>query len=272
MSKDVPIGQRFSMVYMDRGTPMPDSPRMRNRVRFLVRELKIDGLARYIEAELGVYVPGSRDYDPNWDSFFNKSEIRDILDTVTGIVKCYGDAAIPKLRRIFEEENTCYVIDDRGGVHYSIDREFVVHRAAAISTLAAARYDKVREQFEAGYAALDTPPPDGKAAIRANFAAVEGLFRMMFPSAINLSKSFVKQHLDPFLQRLNAGDATAFHATQKASLSFLEWIEAVHFYRHESATGAQPPLQLAILLVSNGANWLRWLAEIDRERSASAPK
>jgi hypothetical protein len=44
------------------------------------------------------------------------------------------------------------------------------------------------------------------------------------------------------------------------------WIDAAHGYRHEEGkpdTVAQPPLTLAVYLVSTGAAHLPWLAELD---------
>ena len=47
--------------------------------------------------------------------------------------------------------------------------------------------------------------------------------------------------------------------------SLKDWVDAAHFYRHEPGTEevAQPPLPLAVYLVSIGASHLRWLAELD---------
>jgi len=45
----------------------------------------------------------------------------------------------------------------------------------------------------------------------------------------------------------------------------MDWIEAAHFYRHEPGMEepAQPPLELAIELVSVGAAFIRRLAGLD---------
>jgi hypothetical protein len=53
--------------------------------------------------------------------------------------------------------------------------------------------------------------------------------------------------------------------------AFRDWVDAAHFYRHEAGREAvaQPPLSLAILLISAGASFLRWLAEFD---AAAHPK
>jgi hypothetical protein len=62
------------------------------------------------------------------------------------------------------------------------------------------------------------------------------------------------------------GDRRAIEAAEKLLLSFRGWIDAAHEYRHEPGvkdTIAQPPLALAVYLISTGAAHLRWLAEQD---------
>jgi hypothetical protein len=56
----------------------------------------------------------------------------------------------------------------------------------------------------------------------------------------------------------------ARHGETHGSLG--EWIDAAHAYRHEEGKPdavAQPPLSLAVYLVSTGAAHLRWVAELD---------
>ncbi len=106
--------------------------------------------------------------------------------------------------------------------------------------------------------------------MRANFNALECMYRLMFPLAPRLAKDTVATYLRPLLQSRHNEDQTAQRAAGKAVQSFQEWIDTMHFYRHEpgSEEPAQPPLSLAILTISQGANWLRWLAEIDQEALA----
>ena len=51
-------------------------------------------------------------------------------------------------------------------------------------------------------------------------------------------------------------------------LSFKDWVDGAHFYRHEPSTddAAQPPLDFAVLMFSNGASFLRWLAQISESK------
>jgi hypothetical protein len=172
---------------------------------------------------------------------------------------------ITEASRIFLEENVRYKIDSSGGVHFSIDEEFERARGASIAALQGPRYSNVLNAFEQAYTELTAVPPDGKGAIRAAFSAAEGLFRLMFPSSPRLTAGEIDKHLGPYLQSAFATDATALGATSKLLASFKDWVDSAHFYRHEPGKEeiAQPPLTLAINLVSLGASYIRWLAEMD---------
>jgi hypothetical protein len=68
------------------------------------------------------------------------------------------------------------------------------------------------------------------------------------------------------------GDRRAQEAAAEMLRSLGDWIDAAHQYRHEQGkpdTVAQPPLTLAVYLVSTGASHLRWLAELDAAQSQS---
>lgn len=285
MDKAKPEGQLFSRVYLKRGEPTPDSERMRNRIGAALKSAQeqddiFDRLDQYgrrierkplhktVEERLGIHIPWKQGY-PDWKKFASDFEIRDILDAVSILYIYGGRLWLERARLIFSEENVCYSIDDQGGVHLSIDQEFNAQRLAAISVLSASRYQNVRQQFESAYSALDQIPPDGKAAMRANFYAVEGLYRLMFPLAPRLAKDGIATYLKPLVQSKFTSNLTAQRAHTKVILSFQEWIETMHYYRHEpgSEEPAQPPLSLAVLTVCQGANWLRWLVEIDQDQS-----
>jgi hypothetical protein len=67
------------------------------------------------------------------------------------------------------------------------------------------------------------------------------------------------------LQRVHADDNLAMRAATKLLNAFKDWIVAAHFYRHEPGhqDPVQPPLTLAVQMVSIGASFIRWLAELD---------
>ena len=121
--------------------------------------------------------------------------------------------------------------------------------------------------------ALGEAPPDGKRAIRAVFSSAEGLFRLMFPNSPRLTAGEVQKH-EPLLQQLHAKDQKAKGAASKLLHSFKGWIDAAHFYRHEAGQEepAQPPLTLTVQMVSVGASFVRWLAELDIASPGVPPK
>lgn len=275
MTDEVPKGRRFSHVYMQRGKPSSDSKRMRLRLKSLLysEEKDKDPIARHVQAELGTSIQYTGYY--NWEKFFIESGIVDVLDSVTVIFafmkvnwgKGYDrNAWLQGVRRIFREENVSYRVDDEGGVHLAVDDEFARNIASVVVGLGAARYGNSRAEFDAGMQALDQVPPDGKYAIRGVFGANESLFRLMFPSAPRLGAAEAEKYLAPLVQKAYVSDATAARALAKAVGAYKSWIDAAHFYRHEQGVEepTQPPLEAAILLVSQGASFLRWLIELDQ--------
>jgi hypothetical protein len=161
-------------------------------------------------------------------------------------------------------------------VHFHFDEEFARVTAAAISLLQSPRYANSLDAFNKSLAALAEAPPDGKTAIRATFTAIEGLFCLMFPDLYRLAAGEASR-LRPLIEQAYAGDRRAQETSGKLLQSLRGWIDAAHGYRHEEGkpdTVAQPPLTLAVYLVSTGAAHLRWVAELDvanqsKEQSAT---
>jgi hypothetical protein len=127
------------------------------------------------------------------------------------------------------------------------------------------RYAAARDSFEEANKTFDRSLPDGKAAIRSTFAAVETVFRLIVgPKATRLRSREVRQHLQPMVSRVYAD--VALQSAIKTLNRQCEWIEAARFYRH--AQGVEepvpPPLELAIAIASPGACHLRWLIDLDR--------
>lgn len=269
--------QRFSLAYGRRGEPTSDSTRMRRRIAALLEQFpnsQKEALARQIEREHGVamspytagYYDGNSSY--HWNRFLETVELRDVLDlvsTATGVFLQH-QTWIEEVRRIFAEEHVRYRVNDAGGVRFAIDESFERGTAATISALGEKRYATTLTTFEAALNALVATPPRGKDAVRGVFSAAEGLFRLIFPKAPRLGGDEISTHLRPVIEQQFA-DSAARGAALKSLRSFREWVDAAHFYRHEPnhAEPTEPPLQLAVLLVSAGAGWIRWLAEIDRD-------
>jgi hypothetical protein len=270
---------RYSQLYIDQQTPLPDSARARHRVAKLLEKLTNSRehayqLGEFLEAELGISINVSN--HTHWERFCTKANIRDFLDAIT-LAHTYlvrkelnGNFWRAGTRRIFVEERLSYEIDDSCIVHPSVDREFQRNRHAAVACLQHPRYANSLASFERISDELSSQPPNGKDAWRAIFASVEGLFRLMFSSAHQLNSSAVETNLTPLVQKLYGADIVAVRAAIKQIASLKDWVDASHNYRHEpgSEEPIQPPIDLAILAISNGTSFLRWLIGLDQSTLA----
>jgi len=272
-------GERFSLLYVRPGDPTPDSSRARHRIGALFRETALhnqtEQLARYVGQELGVPVPGEGRHSSDWQQCIRECRTAEFLDIVTLVYRYlfyHANAETANqwrdvVKRIFAEENLAYEIDDVGGVHPAIDREFQRNDASAIAGLQSDRYRDVRELLENVSNYLSGDPRNYMQAWRAMFSTVEAMFALMFPSA-RLTAEDIERHLRPVVQRAYEGDAAALRAAQRMLAGFRDWVEASHVYRHQpgAAESGQPPGDVAILAISFGASLLRWLAGLDEDR------
>jgi hypothetical protein len=275
-----PKGMRFSHVYLRQAELLPDSKRMRRRIGSAIGDTFLEGFGDELENELGIPVETRARYSDYWPSFLEEIELRDVLDAITVRyrsmrVAYYDDDGsatraaksefLQTIQRIFAEERVSYRLDGHGGVHFAVDQEFERARASTIAELANPRYNNVRELFKRAVQALDNVPPDGKGAIRSCFFAAEGLFRLMFPNCTQLNAGDMQKHLKPKIDRIYEGQKPAIYVAHKQISGFREWIDAAHFYRHEPGVEepAQPPLEIAIEMLSQGAAFIRWMARID---------
>jgi len=288
-----PIGQRYSLVYADKGLPGRDSSRARKRIYHLIgstieiantllqrrpsygRSAKLSNsqIVSKIQSELGVTVPYNMTY--LLEKFLEKCELQDFLDTIT-ISTTYFKANnhidvsahfIAEVSRIFGELNLAYRVDPDGGVHPIVDKEFEASRISAISLLSDPRYAGALKAFEESHSALEQTPSNGKNAIRCVFEAVEIVFKLIFPKADRIGEAELRKYLEPALQRMRAADSPALSASIKLSNSLADWVNAAHWYRHGQGAEEpiEPPLALVVTVMSMGASYLRWLVDLDVE-------
>jgi hypothetical protein len=270
---------RYSQLYIDQPMSLPDSKRARHRLGKQLERLVPHSHATTVgllwEQELGVAVGAQYNFDLS--RFCDDCAVRDLLDIVTltfGSLRRQGNIATQWLegaRRIFSEERLAYEIDHDGVVHPAVDKEFQRNRQATVAGLQTPRYANSLAAFERISDELAKQPPSGKDAWRAVFTAVEGLFRLMYPSTSQLNAGTIESHLAGVVQKLYQGDAAAQRAGNKQVASFKDWVDASHNYRHEAGSEelVQPPIDLAVLGISNGTSYLRWLIAIDQ---ATLPK
>jgi hypothetical protein len=266
-------GERFSRLYLHPGSPAQDSSRARYRIGTLFGEpvlgREAEQLAAYLSRELGVPIPGGGRHLANWHAFVRECRISDLLDTITVVYRYLfwhlGDQIAnwwrDVVKQIFIEENLAYEIDDAGGIHPSVDREFQRNLTTAIAGLQPERYQNIRELVEKVAKHLNADKPNYKLAWRGMLSALEGVFGLMFPY-VQMSPDEIERNLRPFVQRAYEGDATAQQAAQAMLTGLKEWVEASHHYRHVPGGDPldQPPADLAVLAISQGACLLRWLA------------
>lgn len=285
---DVPQGQRFSLVYLRRDDQLEDSVRMRRRLAATIEEYAFGDFSEYLSRELGLqskYLYGQGD----WTTYFSSLELSDVLDSVTvfnkyilarrGIGDQYDRRRamevaplwLPEVRRIFAEEGVRYSVDAQGGVHLRVDEQFEVTRAATVQGMGAPRYAAALGSLEAGYKALDGVPPDGREAIRDVFGAAENVFKQTF-GAQRLAGHLIDQCLRPAVAAL-PWNQEALEAGDVMCGALKNWATAAHKYRHEIGRPDphQPPLDLAVLMVSQGTAFVRWLVVVDQAVVAAAP-
>ncbi|MDP4023767.1 hypothetical protein Q8W71_14115 [Methylobacterium sp. NEAU 140] len=95
---------------------------------------------------------------------------------------------------------------------------------------------------------------------------------LVFPAAHRLAAPQLGQHLAPFVAQHYAADRPAQQAAEKLVQGFTDWVASAQFYRHGQGQEEpnQPPLEVAVMILSSGAAHLRWLVHIDQANLASA--
>jgi hypothetical protein len=276
-------GDRFSFLYLQLGDPLADSVRARYRVGALFGDAPFDThgepLAAYLVRNLGVPIPGSGHNQSNWQQFGRECQTAEFLDMITLTYRYLfwhvnEDAANrwrDAIRKIFNEENLAYELDEACGVHPRVDREFQRNIVSAIGGLDSERYRKIRELMGISCLNLNADPPNYKQAWRATFSVLEALFALMFPY-VRLSPEEVKHRLQPLIERIYEGDADAQKAADNILNGFAQWVVSSEQYRHQpgAADSPQPPADIAILWISYGASFLRWLVGLHETRALSS--
>lgn len=78
--------------------------------------------------------------------------------------------------------------------------------------------------------------------------------------------SLVKKLFPNIIEQIYGAPNLALKNVTKLKIEeFKKWITSANNYRHGQATETidEPPLTLAILIISTGVAYLRWLAELD---------
>lgn len=267
---------RYSQVYARPESLLKDSSRFRYRLSVLFDEFSEIGvsiaIAKEIEAECGVSVVqySTRAY-VNWESFFRKAELRDVLDSPTiarsVLLKSRHSFILSKFlsrcAKIFDQEAVGYFLDEEGLIHPKVDAEFERNRISAISTLSGEKYQAARLHVTAVEEALLLEPISGRAAIRAVFDVVENVFKVNFKSTNQLNSKSIQQELTPVVQRIYSRNGSPA-LPMKQLEGFKSWVDSAHPIRHAGSDEViqEPPNELVFHMVSLGLSYARWLAAI----------
>jgi hypothetical protein len=284
-----PEGQQFRNVYIGRGDPTTDSRPFRVRLCEYVtsdRGLGYQRTKALLRLHVGLEFPTA-------EAAFREMPIGTLLSVVTLVarefVRRVADARnsapgvsadyyirlhhdfIEFVRGALRDEHLAYEVDHRGGVHPLIDQEFQSSRSAAIASLEGSRYENVRTSLERAFDSFTVGNPDTRSAVDEVFHAAESLFKLIVaPASPNLTEATAKSVLQPLINQTygTAHESTISAATRTCG-SFAKWADACHPYRHGHGSEAPvpPPIELAVVLVSQGASFIRWLAGVDRARS-----
>jgi hypothetical protein len=217
VTANVSNGQRFSHVYLERGKPVDDSPRMRVRLRSLAMDIEAIRTSTIVEDELGLEFS-------TWRKFFDTAATRDLLDFCDYRLSPGGETTIHR-RDISREmgsrrsANLCrgkFTLPARleGRRAFFPGQELVRVTAAAIVILPSPRCTNSLDALNKGLAALANAPPDGKEAIRGIFSAIEGLFRLTFPDVERLGTK-ASDRLRPLILTSYPGDRPAIEAIRE---------------------------------------------------------
>lgn len=271
------IGKPFSHLYIERGAPEKDSIRFRIRLGYFFKKHFSEcnyEIAQILGEECGVEVQ----YPADIPRFFEEAEPRDVLNSITHIFKYLSSRPTHYrvkhtdwkkfVERVFIEENLGYILDEKAGVHFFIDKEFEKNRVSALSCLGEPKYAAVRNEFEKAHSKLDSDPAETKDAIKAIFEALEILYKLITNAKgkDRLNGAGVRDKIKPIAQTIYSNDPTALKAADHLLDGLCDWIEACHMYRRGQNVQEpnDPSIGLAVQIVSSGASYLRWLVEINK--------
>lgn len=274
----------YSILYAAPNQLSNDSPVFRLRVArkifSTVSSQNANEAYQRMRDEMGVYIEYNPEWIFNWEKAFATWDIRKVLDSITEIhsyiKEKYNNPSknkkfVDEVNRILMEEFIAYWADEFGVVHPKPDEAFQAAHSSAIKGLQAMRLNAAIEQVEKSDQYVIGDPPDWPRAIYSVFLACENVFKLITGTG-NLGYKNITNSLEPMLNGRysdSSGDIINFQsATIKA---FKSWVEAAHNYRHDlgKPEPSAPPTELALLSISHGYGYVRWLADIYSWRNAS---
>jgi len=252
-----------------------DSDRARNRFIAMFEELRYASdfpageLAKDIKLKLGVQVPFQERHRGcfyYFDSWYQRCELRDWLDSITLLyLKLQGETQNEFMlftNEIFIDAGLPYEINDTGSVGYRVDAEFARDINATICGLKQNNFKGANDKFIEGVSILYSLDGNNGTAIYTIFQSLENIFRIIFPNVSRLGTKEIKEQLKKStLETIYEG--RNINAMSRIVIAFCEWVNACHQYRHADGKleKSDVPLDVAVLIISNGSAYLRWLLD-----------
>jgi hypothetical protein len=274
-----PVGHLFTKVYRDRGEPRHDDPKFRVQLYHALWEIfskEYFALGRYIAGQTGVEVPsgqGTMGIYYRFDEYINDCPLDDLLDLLTHVVnfaetkgmRSYGYTWIDRVRAALDTHNMAYEMDRLGGMHHKVDAAFARSRELTLTCLADAKFEAARVDTEAAFDCLTDVHQNTKMAVVNIFLAAECVFKLVLGKGIALTAGGVGKDFRFLVQDKIAGcDQAATQSYNALVSSFASWVDACHPYRHgqKDPNVVEPPMDLAIVLTTQGADLIRWLVSM----------
>jgi hypothetical protein len=291
--KTAPTGERFSQIYLDRGSPTRDSVRFRRRLAQQFDSLvggneKASEFGKFLVSRAGTEVRHSVTGTYHPKEVFLSGELRDMLDAITlfheHLARSYAAALHvqqlishrgltkpstphPKLWLDFvaaamREENIGYRVDEGCGVHFYVDEQFERNRSATLDVLSSPLLVAARASYEDAFRHLDSDPRDSKAAVRSMFESLEIVAKQIVPGAPRLNRELIDKKLKEACLFVASSDATEQRVLGNMFDSLVDWVTGLHSYRHGQASDepVAPSEELAVYVLSTGSAYVRQLA------------
>lgn len=275
--ENTPTGKLYSRLYLQSAEVSRDSDRMRMRVsRAIISHIPENRrgtrFGTSVEEELGIEIVRSVAYGSSYVSWNHlvrhELSVSDLLNILTLLWRnapshTSRNQFRSSIARIFAEEAIGYSVDEEMGFHPAFDEEFERSRHSIVRVLSEERFRHEADFIAQSERALLADPIDGRAAIRAVYDAAENLFKRITGQQ-NITNSHVRGALCRIAIKDIPEDGKSNVAVQKSLNAFEDWAAACHVYRHApgEAETSQPSEEIAILIVSQGYAFVRWLAEL----------
>ncbi len=264
----------YSQIYEIPSKFRKDDARARLRLARLFGNLPADSasIGKEIELKLGIKVvsSGPMSIYVDWEKRFKELELTDIFDIIfidKTIGHKYGKDKefIYDVNQIFDERHLDYTVDVNGTVHPRVDQIFTAETNQLIKHLNREEHSSAIAHVNSALDFLTAKDSDNRASIRSVFDAVENLYKQKF-GVTHVNSKTIDKDLTNFLAETYAAGSVELRSSEKLRVSFKEWVNSAHNYRHEAGKPepSQPPEEIAITLISQGFSFVRWLAYLAR--------